>query len=79
MGLNEVTVSHRQRRRTLLLHLPGTDVQDIFSTLPNNWDAKDYKKAVDALNMYFVPKVDTMIQTAYTSAKGNNSTVCDQT
>lgn len=37
-----------------------TDVQDIFSTLPNTGDAKDYKKAIDVLNAYFVPKVDTM-------------------
>ena len=43
----------------MLLHLAGTDVQDIFYTLPNTGDAKDYKKAVDALNAYFVPKVDT--------------------
>ena len=43
-----------------MLHLAGTDVQDIFSTLPNTGDAKDYKKAIDALNAYFVPKVDTM-------------------
>ena len=38
----------------------GTDVQDIFSTLPDTGDAKDDRKAVDALNAYFVPKVDTV-------------------
>ena len=43
-----------------MLHLPGKDVQDIFSTLPNTGDAKDYKKAVYALNAYLVPQVDTM-------------------
>lgn len=32
----------------------------MFSTLPNTGDAKDYKKVIDALNAYFVPKVDTM-------------------
>ena len=43
----------------MLLHLASTDVQEIFYTLPGTGDAKDYKKAVDALNAYFVPKVDT--------------------
>ena len=38
----------------------GTDVQGIFSTLPNTGDAKDCKKALDAMNGYFVPQVDTM-------------------
>ena len=40
------------------VHLAGHDVQDIFSTLPDAGDAKDYKKAVEALHAYFVPKVD---------------------
>ena len=57
--LNEENTNNRQRRRALLLHLAGTDVQDIFYTLLDTGDAKDYKKAVDALNAYFVPKVDT--------------------
>ena len=42
-----------------MLHLAGPDVQDIFLTLPNTGDVKDYRKAVDALNAYFAPKVDT--------------------
>ena len=42
-----------------MLHLAGPDGQDIFLTLPNTGDLKDYRKAVDALNAYFVPKVDT--------------------
>ena len=50
---------NKQRRRALLLHMAGTDVQDIFATLPETGDVKDYKKAIDALNTYFVPKVDT--------------------
>jgi len=57
--VNEENANNRQRRRELLLHLAGTDVQDNFYTLPDTGDAKDYKKAVDALNAYFVPKVDT--------------------
>ena len=54
--VNEDNTNNRQRRRALLLHLAGTDVQDIFYTLRN---IGEYKKAVDALNAYFVPKVDT--------------------
>ena len=57
--MNDENANNRQRRRALLLHLAGTDVQDIFFTLPDTGDVKDYKKAVDALNAYFVPKVDT--------------------
>lgn len=43
-----------------MLHLSGPDVQDIFLTMPNTGDMKDYRKAVNALNAYFAPKVDTM-------------------
>ena len=57
--LNEDNANNRQRRRALMLHLAGPDVQDIFLTLPNTGDVKDYRKAVDALNAYFAPKVDT--------------------
>ena len=42
-----------------MLHLAEPDVQDIFLTLPNTGDVKDYRKAVDALNAYFASKVDT--------------------
>ena len=56
--INEENANNKQRRRALLLHLAGPDVQDIFSTLPDTGDAKDYKKAVEALNAYFIPKVD---------------------
>ena len=52
--LNEEDGNNPQRRCTLLLLLAGTDVQDIFSTLPNTGDAKDYKKAVDSLNAYIL-------------------------
>ena len=43
-----------------MLHLSGPDVQDIFLTMPNTGDMEDYRKAVNALNAYFAPKVDTM-------------------
>ena len=41
----------KQRRRALLLHLAGPDVQDIFATLLDTDEVTDYKKAVDALIM----------------------------
>jgi len=41
------------------LHFAGPDVQDIFSTLSDTGTAKDYNKAVEALNNYFIPKVNT--------------------
>ena len=58
MIINEENANNKQRIRALLLYLAGPDVQDIFSTLPDTGDAKDYKKVVEALNAYFVPKVD---------------------
>lgn len=54
----DATAAVRQRRRALLLHYAGPDVQDIFSTLPNTGEAVDYNEAVAALNAYFVPRVN---------------------
>ena len=58
MIINDEDTTNR-RRRALLLHLASTDVQNIFATIPDTGDVKDYKKVVDALNAYFSPKVDT--------------------
>ena len=44
-----------------MLHLAGQDVQDVFSTLPDTGDAADYEEAVDALNAYFIPQVNTAL------------------
>ena len=51
----------RQRRRALLLHSAGTDVQDIFLTLTETGDRREYDVAVTALNNYFVPKVNNAL------------------
>ena len=48
----------RQRRRAMLLHLAGPDVQEIFSTLADTGEATDYAAAVTALNGYFLPKAN---------------------
>lgn len=53
-----VAASDRQRRRALLLHHTGPDVQDVFSTLPNTGNADDYNTAVAALSTYFVSRVN---------------------
>ena len=47
-----------QRRRALLLHHAGPDVQDIFLTLPDTGEPADYGRAVLALDDYFVPRVN---------------------
>ncbi len=54
----DIAVSVRQRRRALLLHHAGPDVQDVFSTLPDTGNADNYNAAVTALNAYFVPRVN---------------------
>ena len=55
----DATAVVKQRRRALLLHLAGPDVQDVFQTLPDTGEVTDYAKAVTALNTYFVPKVNS--------------------
>ena len=49
----------KQRQRAMLLHLAGPDVQEIFTTLTETGDATDYNHAVEALNAYFVPQVNS--------------------
>ena len=48
----------RQRRRALLLHLAGGEVQEIFSTLDDTGEEVNYKQCVKVLNEYFVPQVN---------------------
>lgn len=67
----------KQRRRALLLHHGGTDVQDIFSTLADTGGPTDYAQAVTALNAYFVPQVNTTFarQTFYQLKQKTGQTV----
>ena len=53
------TAATKQRRRAMLLHLAGPDVQEIFTTLTATGDATDYNRAVEALNAYFVTQVNS--------------------
>ncbi|XP_077861574.1 uncharacterized protein LOC144342001, partial [Saccoglossus kowalevskii] len=67
----------KQRRRALLLHSAGPDVQDIFSTLPLTGEVTDYDAAVTALNTYFVPQVNPAFarQTFHQIAQKQGETV----
>lgn len=56
---DNASASVKQRRRALLLHHAGTDVQDIFAVLPATGGPTEYVAAVAALNAYFVPQVNT--------------------
>lgn len=56
---NNAEACVRQRRRALLLHHAGTDVQDVFAVLPDTGGPTDYDVAVAALNAYFIPQVNT--------------------
>ena len=53
---------NKVQRRALLLHSAGEAVQEIFETLAETGEAKDYEKAVKALNDYFIPKVNSTYQ-----------------
>jgi hypothetical protein len=59
VGMN---ITDATQKRALLLHYTGPDVDDIFETLPDTGEDKDYKKAVECLNTYFVPKVNTVYE-----------------
>ena len=47
----------KERRRALLLHYAGEEVNEIFETLPNT--GNDYDTAVTKLTEYFSPKKNT--------------------
>ena len=50
-----VGITNNARKRALLLHFAGPDV-DIFDTLPDTGDDEDYDAAKTSLNTYFQPK-----------------------
>lgn len=54
------TASTKQRRRAMLLHWAGPDMQEIFTTLTETGDTTDYNRAVEALNAYLVPQVNSV-------------------
>ena len=44
------------RKRTLLLHYVGEEVNNLFDTLPDKGEDTDFKKACEALTRYFTQK-----------------------
>jgi len=50
------------KSRGEVLHSAGEAVQEIVETLADTGEAKDYEKAVKALNDYFIPKVNSTYQ-----------------
>ena len=51
------------RKRAMLLHYAGDGVQDIFDTLSDTGEAKNYKCARDKLSEYFSPKINIAYET----------------
>ena len=49
-------VKEERRKRALLLHYSGKEVNDLFDTLPDTGEDNDYKKACEALTRYFKRK-----------------------
>ena len=52
-------IEDEKRKRALLLHYSGPEVDEIFDTLEDTGEDKDYKKAVEKLTAHFNPQVNT--------------------
>ena len=48
-----------KRKRALLLHYAGEEINDIFETLPDTGEEKNYQAAIDALNAHFAPTANS--------------------
>lgn len=58
-----LNIKDETRKRAMLLHYAGERVQDIFDTLEDTGEAKDYEKATKALSEYFSPQTNTEYET----------------
>ena len=56
-------IKDETRTRAVLLYTAGPEVAEIFKTLEDTGEAKDFKKAVDALTKYFEPQKNRIYQT----------------
>ena len=56
------TPAQLARRRALLLYSAGAAVREIFKTLPDTGEKKDYDKAVAALKKHFVVETNSTFQ-----------------
>ena len=55
-------IADATQKRALLLYHAGPEVYEIFKTLPDTGEAKDFQKAVDALTHYFEPDKNRIYQ-----------------
>ncbi len=53
--MTAMNITDASRKRALLLHYVGEEVNDLFETLPDTGEDKDFKKAHEALTQYFTP------------------------
>ena len=58
--LIKMNIEEKKQQRAMLLHFAGPAVDEIFDTLPDTGEAKDYDKAVEALNAYFIPQINSL-------------------
>ena len=73
-----MNITDKKQQRAMLLHFAGPAVDEIFDTLPNTGEAKDYDKAIEALNAYFIPHVNTAFEEYnFRQAKQNQSETLD--
>ena len=54
--MTAMKMTDESRKRALLLHYIGEEVNDLFDTLPDKGEDTDFKKACEALTRYFTPK-----------------------
>lgn len=54
--MTAMKMTDETRKRALLLHYVGEEVNDLFDTLPDKGEDNDFKKASEALTRYFTPK-----------------------
>ena len=55
-------ITNNARKRALLLYQAGSEVHEIFKTLPNTGETDDYDLAVTALTTYFEPDKNRIYQ-----------------
>ena len=53
--MTAMNITDASRQRALLSHYIGEEANDMHETLPDKGDDKDFKKACDALTLYFTP------------------------
>ena len=50
------------RKRAVILHYAGDEVNDILKTLADTGEAKEYIKGKDAITKYFQPKMNSQFE-----------------